>query len=127
MKNIKVYYAHSKTIYDTAREKEELTYLRKQYKEVIDPNSDLGELGHINEYLKKITLCDMVICSETDSGHLSKGTFTEVVYAFNSIKPVKCIKEKKGKLILLPVLNISIVNGGTDWNKYGKIYFSKKA
>jgi hypothetical protein len=111
----KIYYAHSKMIYGTMQEKEEIALLRKKYK-VVDPNNDMGELGNIQPYLRRIEKCDGVVCSEYN-GYIGKGVYTEVEHALRLGKFVFCIR--KGKLLvvkeLLPV-------DGQDWaRRYGKI------
>ena len=63
---MKIYYAHSKKIYDTKVEKKQLKYLKNRFKEynVICPNNDIGELGSIQPYLDVVSQCEMLICSE---------------------------------------------------------------
>jgi hypothetical protein len=87
-----VYYAHSKLIYGTKREKRELAFLKKKFTFVIDPNKDMGELGSIDPYLKKVDECDMVVCSPHD-GYLGRGQYSEVLHALKLNKPVYSIQK----------------------------------
>ena len=58
----KIYYAHSKQIYGTAREAEELDFLERKYptSTIINPK-DLGELKGIKKYLKIVGKCNLVV------------------------------------------------------------------
>ena len=123
MKNIRVYYAHSKMIYDTAQEKRELRWLRKHYKVVVDPNSDLGELGDIQPYLNVLRTCDLVVFSEYQK-YVSKGTYTEVCHAQDNKIPVKIIRPSGTHLHLKDIRFLSI-NNLNDWKSQYAIVILK--
>lgn len=122
--NPTVYYAHSKLIYDSERENKELSFLKKKFN-LIDPNGDIGERGSIEPYLKVISTCNMVICSEYKE-HIGRGVFEEVLFALNKGIKVFCLKKKIGMFYLSKVINV-IENDVYDWKiKYGRIICQSK-
>ena len=40
------------------REKDEFEWLKKKFPDIINPNTDMGELGSIEPYLRKVSQCD---------------------------------------------------------------------
>lgn len=117
----RVYYAHSKIIYNTSREQKELIYLRKKYRNVICPNNDLGELGSIRPYLECVSKCDVVVCSEY-KGYIGRGVCSEICKALSEGIPVKVLKSNFfGRLSMRKVVDISICNE-QDWRvAYAKL------
>lgn len=117
-----VYYAHSKLIYNSLREKVERDFLERTFKKVICPNRDMGELGEMDPYLRKVETCDIVVCSEYEK-HIGKGVFEEVNLALKLAIEVFCLRRQKRtcKFIFKTVTNVKIVDE-QDWKYYyGKI------
>lgn len=56
-----VYFAHSKLIYGTKEESEALSFLKSVFKNVCCPHNDMGELGSITPYLKKVEECKLIV------------------------------------------------------------------
>ena len=88
----KIYYAHSKQIYGTTREAEELEFIERQHQDaiVINPR-DLGELKSYRKYLKIVSKCNLVVVSEYN-GFIGKGVLAEIARAFSNDIPVKVIR-----------------------------------
>ena len=121
MKAKTIYYAHSKLIYGTTREAEELDYMERKYPEanILNPG-DLGELKGIKKYLKIVGKCNMVVTSEFD-GYVGKGVFAEIAQAFSNNIPVKVIRENGVDFSLSKVNGIKIINEH-DWkSKYAQL------
>ncbi len=116
----KVYYAHSKRIYDTPREAKELRYLNKKFSNnIVDPNKDIGELGNMEPYLKKVRECDIVICSEFMK-HIGKGVYEEVADGLRKNKKVFVLRKGIFGFCLKKVKELKIIDS-IDW----KIYYGK--
>jgi len=117
-----IYYAHSKKIYNTPREKKELAYLKKKYRNkstIVCPNKDMGELGNIEPYLKKVRECHTVVCSEYKK-HVGRGVFEEISEALNKGKDVFVLR--KGLLgFKLKRVNNVVWADINDW----KVYYGK--
>jgi len=113
MKKETVYYAHSKCIYNTPREKSELKWLRKKFAKVLDPNSDMGELGDVNPYLRAVGEHDAVVCSEY-KGYIGKGVYHEVDHALRCGRKVWCLRKRLGVFYLKPVKKTEFYDGN-DW------------
>lgn len=113
----KVYYAHSKRIYDTLREKKELKYLRKKFaNNVVDPNKDIGELGDMEPYLRKVRECDIIVCSEFEK-HVGRGVFEEVAEGLRKRKKVFVLKKGIFGFCLKKIKGLE-VDDYTDWKVY---------
>ncbi len=111
-----IYYAHSKKIYGTDQEREELAFLESIFDDVVCPNRDMGELGVMEPYLQKVDECRIVVCSEF-KGHVGNGVASEVVRAIANEHPAYCLRNKR----LYRVGGIKVVDNG-DWSvKYGKV------
>jgi len=122
----RIYYAHSKLIYGTAREKAELAFLRKKFSEdvyqVLDPNKDMGELGSMTPYLVAVSKCTEVICSEY-KGFIGKGVYHEVHCALEKGIPVWCIKKFPilGGLVMKKVSGVRVYDEN-DWKvRYARL------
>lgn len=115
-----VYYAHAKKLYCTVEEKVQLQWLRSTFKRVIDPNSDLGELGSITKYLEIIKQqCTVVVCSEYFD-YVGRGVFEELQFARKSGMPIFCLRKVDGDFILCRIKNGKIVDKN-DWVNYAKL------
>lgn len=117
----KIYYAHSKLIYGTSREKEELDFLERKYPEatIINPN-DLGELKDIKKYLKIVGKCKLVVVSELDD-YVGKGVFAEISRALSNDIRVKVLRNKDNVFFLTNVSGLEIINEH-DWkSKYARL------
>jgi len=115
-----VYYAHSKKIYNTSREKMERSYIEKRFKAVCCPNRDMGELGSMNPYIDKVKGCHAVVCTEFQ-GHIGKGVYEEITAALRFEKEVYCLRRRVGVFQLHRIKEVMIVDD-TDWGtRYGKV------
>jgi len=114
-----IYYAHSKLIYNTAREKAELKYLER-FGEVICPNNHIGEKDSIDEYLDIIkSKCKTFVCSEYKK-HIGKGVYEEAMTA-SFLFPHYVLRKQFTRFKLIPIRDIDIVDE-TDWKiKFAKI------
>ena len=114
---MKIYYAHSKKIYNTAQEEKEFKMIQERFPdaEIVCPNQHIGELGSIEPYLKVIDTCDSVACSEFKK-LVGRGVAVEVLHAKYSKKPVYNVSES-----FKEVKGIEMVNGGIDWVNFAKL------
>ena len=114
------YYAHSKQIYNTEREHREIKYINKKFGKIINPNTDIGEMGNIEPYLIAISNSKGVVCSEY-KGHIGRGVYEEILYAIKNKLPVYVIKRFLKKYIIKKVMCVKIIDR-YDWKiRYGKI------
>jgi hypothetical protein len=115
-----VYYAHSKRIYGTDREREELMWLREAFPWVVDPNSDIGEAYIIDPYLDAVSKCKMVVVSEYEK-HIGKGVYQEIEHAFDKGIQVWVLKKQTDGYYIYRVADIKVVDE-TDWAiRYGRV------
>lgn len=86
---MRVYYAHSRQIYGTDRERQERDFISDMFRncEVVCPNRDMGELGSLDPYLAMVEKSDIVVCTELDE-LVGIGVFSEVKHARKIGKPV---------------------------------------
>ena len=120
MKN-KIYFAHSKKIYNSKEESRILDFLYNQFgkNNVICPNNDMGELGSIDPYLLQVSKSKLVIVRQYKR-HIGRGVYEEINKALKLNIPVKLVIGNN-RFKLLDVTNIKI-NDPTDWKvKYDKI------
>jgi hypothetical protein len=110
----KIYYAHSKLIYGTSREAEELGYIKRKYPRatIINP-AGLKDLTKIKEFLKIVGKCNLVVVSEY-SGFIGKGALVEIARAFSNDIPVKVIRTVADTMTLSAVSGFEIINAH-DW------------
>ena len=120
-----IYYAHSKLIYDTKREKEEIEIIQDAFtnSHIINPNgwiynnkreSDIMEQCYI--FVKQ---SDIIIFSSVD-GFIGKGVYNEIQRAFWYDKDVYYLSEDR--LYKFNNFNdIEIFNRGWDWKKFAKV------
>lgn len=120
-----VYYAHSKKIYGFDREAKERGFLEKNFRKVVCPNRDMGELGSMDPYLRMVRKCNVVVCSEFNS-YIGRGVYQEIVEGLNKKKKVFCLRKIEDRYVLLPVASVSIVDAD-DWKvKFGKVHISSE-
>ena len=122
-----IYYAHSKRIYNTKREELERQQIEKVFHTeiVMCPNRDMGELGSMEPYLKKVRACSIIVCSEYDD-HIGRGVYEEVLAALNSKKKVYCIRYYSIRSVIHIVRSVKLVDP-YDWTiRYGKLELGKK-
>lgn len=124
--NLKIYYAHSKRIYGTPREKSEREFLEQHFKEVLCPNRDMGEKGSIEPYLRAIETVEAVVCSEYKD-HIGRGVFDEITFAMNKKMAVYCLREIEAmKRALIKVASAAIVDAN-DWAvRYAKVQLTEE-
>ena len=119
---MRIFYAHSKQIYETNQEEKEREFLKREFPKftIICPNNDIGELNDFRKYLEIVDRCYMVIASEIDD-HVGKGVFSEIARAFSNNAYVGVIREKDNDFSLSEVIGIQIIND-RDWKiKYAKL------
>jgi hypothetical protein len=112
-----IYYAHSKQIYNTQREKDELAKIAKLFPgyEIICPNRDIGE-SSMEPYLKAVLGCDIVVFSEYKK-HIGKGVYGELEVALHAERPVFLLYGKRA----LSITGIERVDPN-DWIiRYGRV------
>ena len=120
--NVKIYYAHSKKIYGTSQEIEELKFIKEKFPSsiVLCPNNTIGELSDFQDYLHVVDCCNKIIASEVE-GHIGKGVFCEIARGFGNSTPVYVLRKQANKFYLLIVTGIEVINE-SDWkNQYGKL------
>lgn len=119
--NMNIYYAHSKLIYNTKREQQELRFLKRKFKDCkIVYANNISELISLAEYLKLVQECEIVICSEF-KGHVGKGVFEGLQKALEKGKIIKVLKRKLGRFRLKTLKDIKPDNIH-DWKvKYGLV------
>ena len=121
----KIYYAHSKMIYDTEREEMERKAINSLSGTVLCPNRDMVDYGSMDAYVDAVKKSKAVVCSELD-GHIGRGVCLEVLTAINYSKPVFCLRIKSKKPKFYKVLDIKTVDSD-DWRlKYAKLVVSRK-
>ena len=121
----KVYFAHSKLIYDTPLEKRIINMLISAGYEVLDPNTQISEKGRIEPYLAAIDTCDEVICFPHHD-YIGKGVYEEVKHGIRTHK--FCfrftINSKSPHGFDLKEITGVRVYEITDWKwKYGKLIY----
>ncbi len=113
------YYAHSKLIYNTRREKSEERFLKKKYT-VVNPNTDIGDRANMSPYLKKIEECAGVVFSEFKR-FIGRGVYEEIKHAMRLNKPVLCLKKSMLRYQLIPINSLPKIFDEYDWiERYAK-------
>lgn len=121
-KTQRFYFAHSKILYGTTREAQELEFLRKEFphRTIICPFNNLPEFQNFNQYLRFVDLCFGVVVSEID-GHIGRGVFAETARALSNDANIYVLRSKNDEFYLSEVIGIEIVNQN-DWKiKYGRL------
>jgi len=114
--NLRVYYAHSKKTYDSAKEKDELAFIKSKYPKTICPNTDLGELNSMDSYLKIVAWSDLVIISEY-FGHIGKGVYKEINEASKNNIPILILRER----LFYKIKGVVVVDKLDAQIKYAKV------
>ena len=102
----KAYYAHSKRIYGTKREAEEMAYISSVFGGiVICPNNHLGGRKSMRSYLAWVSIADAVFVSES-MNKIGKGVYEECETAIKKESPF--LQYGKGRLdiITCPLLEL---------------------
>ena len=121
MKTKRTYYAHSMQIYNTEREKEELSFLRKRFPLLLCPNKDIGNCSiGMEAYLNIVKWSDIVIVSEY-LNHIGSGVYSEVIKALRNGISVLCLRKVNNCFCLFQVTGAE-VNDKNDYKVlYGKL------
>lgn len=108
-------------IYDTIREKNELEFLKSEFKgEICNPNGDIEPYRNMAPYLKAVEHSDMVVFSEY-AGHIGRGVFEEIKHAKKKKIPIKLIEKTPVGYKLKNIKRVKIFNK-YDWAVgYGKV------
>ena len=115
-KEIRVYYAHSKKIYNSEREKNEYLFIKNIYPKTLCPNKDIGELGSLKPYLDIVKTMDLIIFSEY-MNFIGKGVYAEIQTAIINKIPIKLFRNNN----LLNINKLEI-NNKNDWAiKFAKV------
>jgi len=121
MKSPKIYYAHSKIIYGTAREQEEILFLKQKYPAavIINPANNISRKT-MPQFLKLVGDCNLLVVSEFD-GFVGKGAFSEITRALSDDKTVYAMRRQGKKYNLIIVSGVMIIKSH-DWKKeYAKL------
>lgn len=120
----KVYFAHSKLIYDTPLEHRLIMIMKNAGLDVIDPNGDMGELSSITPYLEMVDKCDALVVHTTSKHYVGKGVYEEIKRAIAKKKPCHWIKNTKDLSLSLVIIEGVRVYDPMDWKKkYGTIIY----
>lgn len=121
-----VYYAHSKLIYNTEREKKELSIIQDNFKNanIINPNGWIYDCGKERDIMEQcfifVKQSDIIVFSTIEDGFIGKGVYSEIQRAFWYDKYVYYLFE--GKLHKFDDFsNINIYERGWDWKKFAKV------
>jgi hypothetical protein len=109
--NIKLYYAHSKLIYGTQQEIDELEFLKEKfpYAQIICPHYTIGEINDSKDYLFVVDISNDLIVSEFN-GDIGFKVFTEISRAFSNNTNVFVLRKVDDKFYLLKVSGLKIIN-----------------
>ncbi len=119
---MKVYYAHSLKIYGTEIEEKEYSFLRENYENVFNPNTEIEykiEEG-MKPYLDAVLASNLIICSEFE-GYIGRGVFREVELALRNSIPVFCLRQVNGSFILREVISVKLINENDPYVRYGRL------
>ena len=115
-----IYYSHSRRIYDTQREYEELKWLIKKFGCVICPNYDLGLFKNVDSHVNIIENCDKLVLSEYEN-HIGRGVYGQTLMALTLEKQVYVLRKIEDTYILFEVEKVVLVDQD-DWSiRYGKV------
>ena len=117
----KAYYAHSKRIFDTKREAEELAYILSVFDGiVICPNNHLVERGSMRSYLVWVSRVDAIFVSEY-MNKIGKGVYEECETALKKGIPVFVVRKEALGYYHLPVIGVEAETFPISWVKYGEL------
>jgi hypothetical protein len=115
----KAYYAHSKRIYGTKREAEEVAYISSVFDGiVICPNNHLGERKSMRSYLAWVSIVDAVFVSEY-MNKIGKGVYEECETAIKKGIPVFAVRKGAFGYYHLPVIGVEADPFPIAWVMYG--------
>ena len=121
----RVYFAHSKLLYNTQEEKAQRKFIEKKFDKVICPNRDVGELGGIQGYLDIIEKkCTHVVCSEFFD-LVGRGVWDEVRHARKLKIPIYCLRKVDEKYKMFKVTSGKVVDK-ENWRQYAKLICEEK-
>ena len=111
-----IYYAHSKQIYNTERERKELSFIRSSFPliPILNPSKNMDQFG-LN--LKQIAESWAIVCSRYEN-HVGKGVYEEIKEAIRLKKPVFCIIQPNK---LVRVRSLQLVDPNHWKTYYGKL------
>jgi len=119
-----IYYAHSMRIYGTKQEERELKYLRKVFKNVVDPKKIKPGEGdnYMKPYLDKVKKCDMVVVTRLHNGCIGKGAYEEITVAMSNRIPVVLFDIDEVPPVFMQVESVKLAsNHKKDWVNYAFI------
>ena len=121
-----VYYAHSKLIYNTEKEKEEFSVIKDNFKDgvIINPNGWIYDNGKEKDIMEQcyifVKQSDIIVFSMIEDGFIGRGVYTEIQKAMWWHKKIYCLHE--GKLHKFDNFdNISIFERGMNWKRFAKV------
>ena len=121
-----VYYAHSKLIYNTEKEKEEFSIIKDNFKDsvIINPNEWIYDNGKEKDIMEQcyifVKQSDIIVFSTIEDGFIGKGVYSEIQRAFWYDKYVYYLFEDK-LYKFDKFSNIDIYERGRDWKKFAKV------
>lgn len=131
-----IYYAHSKSIYNTEREKEEIENIKKGFifydklqDRIINPNGWIYDNGDEKSIMEQcyvfIKNCDCVVFSTLEDGIIGKGVYSEIDKALEYGKNVFHLRQDGDmkRFLKEDFDKIELVNEGKDWRKYAKVKY----
>ena len=79
-----IYYAHSKLIYNTEKEKEEFSIIKNSFKDdiIINPNGWVYDNGKEKDIMEQcyifVKQSDIIVFSMIEDGFIGRGVYTEI-------------------------------------------------
>lgn len=125
-----IYYAHHKSKYNTKTELNEINKIEKAFNlsRIINPNGWIYQCGNensiMNQCLKMVENCDILVFSTLDDGVIGKGVYSEIEHALNFNKEVYLLKDKLYKFTMSDYNKIKIIYEDTkSWRRYAKVIY----
>ena len=117
MQKLKIYYAHSMLSYNTNKERNELSWLKKNFSEIVNPK----KFGYtdMDLYLEEVKKCDGLIFSEYKD-MIGKGIHAELILALQKGMFTRRLRKAYGRYRLYKVKKIIVVNPN-KWKFYAKV------
>jgi len=117
MQKLKIYYAHSMLSYNTNKERNELSWLKKNFSEIV--NSKKFGYTDMDLYLEEVKKCDGLIFSEYKD-MIGKGIHAELILALQKGMFTRRLRKAYGRYRLYKVKKIIVVNPN-KWKFYAKV------
>jgi hypothetical protein len=125
--SLKLYYSHSKKIYGTREEWEQLDFLRAYFPdfEIINPNGGIPgyfndtELFIMRRCLRTVRSCSLVVATEY-KGFLGKGVYLEIKEALEWKVPILIPRVSKSQTTFLDVKCVRTTNT-ENWTRYARV------